>query len=361
MKILCVIDILGSGGAQRQLVNLAIGFKAKGHNVSFLVYHHHKFYLDVLTQNNIPVQEIIEANYFKRLIKIRHFIRKGNYDAVLSFLQAANFICEITGLPWRKWKLVVGERSANPKILKSLKLKTYRGFHILADHVVANSYENLKMIIKINPLLSKNKCHVIYNTINFNLWKPNKNYTPLVNGKFKLVIAASHRYLKNLNGLVAAVNLLSISEKEKIIIDWYGSDGHDQSKIDALKKIESYNLRNIFNFHEPISNIHLIVQNADAVGLFSHHEGLPNIVCEAMAAGKPVIASKVSDIPYLIRDEKFIFDPKNPFEIAQTLSALLNTKGLELIRIGKKNRVQALNIFNNEEIISRYLELLVKE
>lgn len=29
MKILCVIDSLGSGGAQRQLVNLALAFKDK--------------------------------------------------------------------------------------------------------------------------------------------------------------------------------------------------------------------------------------------------------------------------------------------------------------------------------------------
>jgi len=38
MIILCVIDTLGSGGAQRQLVNIAIGFKERGHTVSFLVY-----------------------------------------------------------------------------------------------------------------------------------------------------------------------------------------------------------------------------------------------------------------------------------------------------------------------------------
>ena len=39
MKILCLIDDLGSGGAQRQLVNLSKGFVSRGHEVSFLVYH----------------------------------------------------------------------------------------------------------------------------------------------------------------------------------------------------------------------------------------------------------------------------------------------------------------------------------
>ena len=38
MKILCVIDSLGSGGAQRQIVNLACGLKKKGHDVDVFVY-----------------------------------------------------------------------------------------------------------------------------------------------------------------------------------------------------------------------------------------------------------------------------------------------------------------------------------
>lgn len=358
MKILCVIDILGSGGAQRQLVNLAIGFKEQGHSVSFLVYHHHNFYLDVLNQNNIPVHEIIEPNYFKRLLKMRRFIRKGKYDAVLSFLQAANFICEIAGLPHRKWKLVVGERSANPAILKSFKLKAYRWFHLLADHVVANSHENIKMVRKINPLLSKQNFHVIYNTIDFEKWKPDAGYTSYKNRKFKMVIAASHRYLKNLNGLVEAVNRLSEVEKQKLSIDWYGSDGYDQSKVDALKKIELYKLTHIFHFYEPTPLIHEKVQQADAVGLFSHHEGLPNTVCEGMAMGKPVIASNVSDVPLLIKNKKFIFDPKSPNEIAHTLSELLNATEKELGKAGEENRKNAVKLFNNDRIIETYLKLL---
>ena len=209
MKILCVIDSLGSGGAQRQLVNLAIGFKGKGYEVSFLVYHSINFFKETLDENHIAVHEIIDPNYVKRLLKMRRFIRKGEYDSVLSFLEAANFICEISGLPWRKWKLVVGERSANPTILKSFKLKAYRWFHPLADYVVANSHANLSLIQKINPLLPKKKCQVIYNIVDFEKWKPDENYIPLKEGKLRIIIAASHRYLKNLNGLVEAVNLLS--------------------------------------------------------------------------------------------------------------------------------------------------------
>ena len=270
MKILCVIDCLGSGGAQRQLVNLAIAFKEKGHEVSFLVYHSVPFYYETLNEHGIPVVEVLEPNYFKRLLKMRKKIRAGSYDSVLSFLEAANFIATVSGFPFRKWRLVVGERSANPAILKSFKLRFFRFFHLFADAVVANSHENIKLVKKVNPLLSDKKLHVIYNLIDFEKWQPKpKSYVFRKDDKFNLIVVASHQYLKNLNGLVEAVNLLSDKEKQQLIINWYGGERPDNSKSEALQKIEKYGLSDNFNFHEPTMDIAIKVNEADALGLFS--------------------------------------------------------------------------------------------
>lgn len=54
-RILCFIDSLGAGGAQRQLVNLAIGLKKRGYIVHFLVYHVDNFYLPILQENCIGI------------------------------------------------------------------------------------------------------------------------------------------------------------------------------------------------------------------------------------------------------------------------------------------------------------------
>ena len=360
MKILCVIDILGSGGAQRQLVNLAIGFKERGHSVSFLVYHHHDFYVDTLIQSNIDVNEIIEPNYFRRLIKMRRFIRMGDFGAVLSFLEASNFICEFSGFPLRKWKLVVGERSANPLILKSIKLRLFRWFHLFADHVVANSNENIRMVRMINPLLKN--CHVIYNTVNFEHWKPDVNYIPFKNRKFKLIVAASHRYLKNLNGLIEGVNLLSEKEKEQLLIEWYGDkivgEYFDNSYPEAIKLIDKFNLSNLFIFHPAIHNLPDVIKTANAVGLFSFYEGLPNIICEAMSAGKPVIASNVSDIRILINNENLICDPHSPNSIKSVISYLLLCNEQEYKEISNQNILSAKTFFDKNQIVNKYLKLM---
>lgn len=356
MKVLCVIDSLGSGGAQRQLVNLAISFKEKGNDVSFLVYHSEPFYYATLEEKGIPVLEVIEPNYIKRLLKMRKVIRNGNYDSVLSFLEAANFICEVSGLPFRKWRLVVGERSANPAILKSFKLRFYRFFHIFADIVVANSHENIKLVKKVNPLLSDKKLQVIYNLIDFEKWQPvPENYTFRKNGKFNLIVVASHQYLKNLAGLVEAVNLLNDEEKKQLVINWYGGDRQDNSKIDALRSINEYGLNDVFQFHEPTLDIASKVNEADALGLFSFYEGLPNVVCEAMVNAKPVIASNVSDINLLLK-ENMIFDANSANSIAERIKQLLALDEDSLDLIGSENKKKALALFDRNYITKSYLK-----
>jgi glycosyltransferase involved in cell wall biosynthesis len=360
LKILCFIDSLGSGGAQRQLVNLAIGFKEKGHDVSFLVYHHEPFYLKDIERYHIPYHCILDDNYLKRLFKLRSFIRKGNYDSILSFLEAANFIATLSGFPFRRWKLIVGERSANPNILSSKKLRFYRWFHFFTDYVVANSQVNIEMVKKINPFLSSKKYKVIYNIVESSLWRPSRSYIPFKDGKINIVVAASHQYHKNAKGLINAINNLPLETKNKIKIDWYGDERQDTSLKENLILLRESNLESILTFHKASKNLIEKMQLADAVGLFSFYEGLPNVICEAMSVGKPVLTSKVSDLPVILKGTRnILFDPTKIDEICSALKEISSYNIEELQNIGLKNREIALSIFNNENVINNYLKLLL--
>jgi glycosyltransferase involved in cell wall biosynthesis len=363
MNILCVINNLEPGGAQRQLVELALGFKEKGHIVTFLTYHHLIFFKPVLIKAGIPVTCISEPKYLKRLLKMRNYIRRGNFDAVLSFLEAPGFICEVAGLPFRKWKLITGERNANLNILKSIKRRSYRWFHVFADYIVANSSLNIQIIRSINPFLSDTKCKVIYNALDFDLWKPDPKYIPRKDGRTKIIVAARHHPQKNLNGLVEAVSLLPENERSKLKIDWYGDQflegGYDYILNEARKKIFDYQLEGIFSFYPATEDIRTKIQNADIVGLFSLYEGFPNSVCEGMACSKPVICSAVSDIPKLLSgNHKLLCDPNDYHSICETIMYTLQLSDKELIQIGEDNRRQAERVFAKESIINAYLHLL---
>lgn len=358
MKILCVIDSLGSGGAQRQLVELAKGFHEHGHQVSFLTYHNLDFFNKELIRYNIDIHCIEETSYLKRLWKMRIFIRNGNYNAVLSFLEAPNFICELAGFPFRRWKLVVGERSANPTIKKSFKLKFYRWFHLLSDFVVSNSYKNRDIVKSVNPLIPLDKLKVIYNLVDIEGYSNIERY-PIQDDKLILLIAASHRKVKNLDGLIEAVNLLSKKERDKLRIHWYGDEADTDLSFNKAKlKIDTYNLNDNFSFHKAIRDIKNKMLNADIVGLFSFHEGFPNTICEAMSLGKPVICASVSDVPLIITNDRYLFDPEKTGEIAAVLSYILTLTLGELQIIGENNKKVADSLFDKEHIVLEYLKLM---
>ena len=84
--ILFFIDSLGSGGAQRQIVQLALGFKERNYKVSFLIYNKaaSKFYYEYLRENEIWIDDIDEQNYFRRIIKVRRYIRTFKPDVLVS-------------------------------------------------------------------------------------------------------------------------------------------------------------------------------------------------------------------------------------------------------------------------------------
>jgi glycosyltransferase involved in cell wall biosynthesis len=358
MRILLVIDSLGSGGAQRQLVNLGIGFKELGHDVSFLIYHDFNFFTNELNNFKIPVHKIIEPSYLKRLFKMIRFIRSHNPNAVLSFLDGANFICEFASLPFKRWKLIVGERSANPEIKKSPKLIFYKWFHLFSNHVVSNSNQNLELIYKVCPILKLKKNLVIHNIIDFDIWNNKNSCIHFDSHTFNLIIVASHNKLKNLNNLIEAVNLLNENDKNKLRIQWYG-DERDDSLRNGVLKINDYKIQNIFNFYPATSDISSKVKQADALGLFSFYEGLPNVVCEAMASGKTIIASNVSDLSFFLNNQiDLLVDPNNIQSIFEALRKVLNFSKNELEDIGIKNNQNANIFFNKKSILDSYLNLM---
>lgn len=359
MRILCVISSLGSGGAQRQLIGLALGFKEKGHEVSFLTYLHNPFFNHLLENAGIAITCMEESNYLKRLLKMRFYIRNGKYDAVLSFLEASGFICEVAGFPFRKWKLVVGERSTNPDIIKSFVRKAYRWFHLLSDYVVANSHANMKLVETINPLLSKSRCKVIYNIVDLDLWQPSPDYFPRKIGKLRIIIAANSQPYKNLQGLLESLLLLNSSERAKVKFEWYGIDKAHLN--DEKSKIKEYQLENVISVYPATTDMISITQHADVVGLFSFFEGFPNTVCEGMACCKTIICSAVSDIPnFLSKNKQLLFDPNSQLSIINAIRNVINLSNEELNQIGKENRQCAEMNFNKENIISQYLALFAR-
>lgn len=361
-RILFLSPNLGSGGAERQIVTVASLFKDKGYDVEFLCYSEGNFYEHILKDKGITVHWIIQSNYLKRMFTVRRFIRKGGYDAIVSFLQTPNFLNNFVAVGGKKWKVITGERSAREDFFKSKRGKVFAWFQRYSDSIVCNSENARKMWLKYY-LQYENKLKVIYNTVTL---KPvSTEYIPKCDGRLHIVVAASYQYLKNPIGVVNALALMSDEEREKIRIDWYGRKevvrGDMRAYDEVIELIKQHGLGDVIALHGDTKEIHNRMHEADMVGLFSSREGLPNAICEGMSLGKPVIMSKVSDYDVLIDESNgFLCDWDNSESIKNVLIDASNLTVDELRQMGKCSEQKAKMLFSNGTIIDKWIELIKK-
>ncbi len=91
---------------------------------------------------------------------------------------------------------------------------------------------------------------------------------------------------------------------------------------------------------------------ADVVAIPSEAEGMSNVLLEAMAAGVPVVATRVSGAIDLITDghNGYLVTPRDPAALAQALSQALCFPG----SVGRRGRVTVLDRCGLERVVSLY-------
>lgn len=97
-----------------------------------------------------------------------------------------------------------------------------------------------------------------------------------------------------------------------------------------------------------------LVRRAWALALPSHWEAMPMAVLEAMAAGVPVVASRVGGIPGVVVDGRtgLLVEPRNVTALGEALARILADGG-ERRRMGLAARERALECFSAEVVVPR--------
>lgn len=362
MRILFLSPNLGreGGGAERQIVTVGCLLKDAGFDVEYMYYADGDFYAPILEEKQIPIKCKLLPNYLKRMFYVRTFIRKGNYDVVISFLETPNFLNNFAAVGGKSWKVITGERSAQKRTFLSRKGKIFCWFQRYADYIVCNSDNAKKLWITYYPQY-ENKLVTIYN--NVTLRSVSSSYIPKRDGRVHIVVAASYQNVKNAIGLVNALVLLNEQERGKIHVDWYGkkviATTGTKEYDDACSAIEKNGLQDVIMLHEGTTEIHDRMNEADAVGLFSKYEGLPNAICEGMMLGKPIVMTRVSDYATLVDDSNgFLCDWDSPETIKNALLRLMNLPKDELLGKGKNSKIRAERLFSEDRIIKQWIKLI---
>lgn len=278
-------------------------------------------------------------------------------DAVIAFQEAPSFYAEVASLVGRRWQLIVSERSAIPLDQSGLAFRAIRRMHVTADVVTTNSHANRRLIEDVVPAL-RDRVVTVYNAVDLERFAPGTQSTVERNG---FVVLASHKASRNFEGLALGVRLLLDDPSvPPFSIAWYGDEAPGWLARDA-RNAADLGVEHVLKLLPATRTPETILASADALILPSLWEGLPNSVCEALAAGCPVLIGDIADARSLVveGDTGFVFDSTSPSAIAEAIRCFLRLSTEQRNRMRIAARQFAEVNFNPDRYVAAYERLLI--
>lgn len=357
-KILLFTDSLGAGGAQRQLVGLAIFLKEKGYDVKVSTYHNIDFYKSILDEKHVANELIPEADNGKRRIwAVRNYFKKECPDCVIAYQETPSLVACVAKLLGSKFRLIVSERNTTQRVGINERIRFF--LYHWSDAIVPNSYAQSEFLISHYPWM-KSKLTTITNFVDlkrFDFSAKEKCQVPLI------MVVASIWPPKNTLGLIQAVKLLK-DKGNKFYVEWYGiSEAYSEYLAKCKGLIVQLGVEDYIKLLPKSKQIQEKYKACDFFCLPSFYEGTPNVICEAMSCGRPVICSSVCDNPvYVAEDENgFLFDPRKTETIADAIERALKMTNCEYANFCENSRKKAESLLSENTFVDKYIKIIERE
>jgi glycosyltransferase involved in cell wall biosynthesis len=365
MKVLLVIDHFGSGGAQRQIVELACGLKARGHHVELFVYFpQHDFFRERLLEERLVIHEFNKGPGFSPGVvrQLGKLMRSGGFDVVVSYLNSANIYAELAKFCWRGPKLIVSERTSYLDDRSKFGALTRRLLHVAADHVVANSHAQATWLRRKPWLRRKVSC--IYNGLNLRAYSHRARAWPRDGRQLRLLAVGRVGPEKNVLNVIRALDIFHARYGYVPQISWVGQQDTTPRGAAYCAEVQRLlgslqHVREAWQWLGLRDDVSTLMHEHHALMHASLYEGLPNVICEALACGMPVLASDVCDHPLLVADGErgFLFDPQIPEQLADAVDRLVQLDSAEWLRISDASRRFAQQTLDIGQMVGKYEEL----
>lgn len=357
MRILILIDDLVSGGAQRQNVGLAKLLRDRGYEVKLIYYHPIEFYKKFLDENGVDNECVRGAsNPWKRMAKIAKAVRDYEPPFVISYLDTPNIIvCVLKMLGVIRCPVLVSERNTTQQLSIRERVKYF--LMRWANYIVPNSYSQEKFIRDHYPKLFP-KVSTITNFVDTSVFVPGRSRDYSQN---RILCVARVAEQKNVLRFIQALSLLK--QRGKIFtIDWFGYVDKEYYKK-CKEAISQCGLGDEFHFREPSHELVGEYQQCAFFCLPSVYEGFPNVVCEAMSCGSPIVCSNICDNPLIVNDGKngYVFNPYDVENMADVMEKYMNLDEEVKDQMGHESRILAEQNFSSTKFVGKYIKLIEKQ
>jgi len=353
VNILFINSIQMFGGGEVWLLSTMRGLSKRGHKVA-LICRPGTPLEGKAREEGLPVFPIKMRGDFDPIViyktarvikKLRAEVVCTNMDKELRFGGLAARLCGV--------KAVVPRRGIDYPLKNKWRYRF--SYNCLASRIIANSYATKKTLLREAPWLDPDRVEVIYNGIDTTLFdsKPGKDIrdelkidrkAPLIGFVGQLDERKGIIYLleafKSVSKQIPKAKLLLVGEGnlKGFIQNWVGENGLTEKVI-------------LTGFREDIPDV---MRSIDLLALPSLWEGFGIVLIEAMASGKPVVATRTSNIPEVVRDGKtgLLVKPRDSEELAGAIIKLLEEEDLAE-EMGRRGREWVKERFTLERMLDQ--------
>jgi len=365
MRLLFVTDHLSPHGAQRQLVTLAVELASRGHELGMFLYHSADFFDDRLQAAGVDVLRQVKPYRFSpapvRALK-KHF-RSGRWDVVLAFLPTPSLYCILArGLHHQEPRLGVSERSSylNPRYGRTWRFisRLYRR----ADHLVTNSYSMQEYFATRFPDSQKH-ISTIWNGVDLDLFSASPS--PSRSNGLRLLGVGRIAEHKNCLVLAEALGRLRRQGNDHVQVTWVGDLPGSASRTERSYQrcvndvLRSQGVEAQWTWRSEGLDMAELLRDHHALVHPSYVEGLPNVVCESLACGRPALVSDTLDHPRLVQPDKtgWLFDWRDPDSLAEAITQLDTAEPQQIEAMGQRTRTFAEEHLSSARCADQYEEI----
>lgn len=364
-RILLVSTALRHGGAERQIVELAIRLRQRGHEVHLVSLLPPEALVNRLSEGNVGYESLGMKRGIPNPLccwRLRQIVRRWRPDIVHSHMFHANQVCRavraITPVPvlvstiHNTYELPTGVTGVRRAVFREW---AYRLGDVLCDATTQISSAGLERYVAIKAV-PRRKIHLIPNGVDLAQFRSDPDARAAIRNRlgvgeqFVWLSVGRLEVAKDFLNLLRAFSILAAAGTRL----WIVGQGPLRDALETA--VYDLQLQGAVSFLGLRHDVPTLMNAADAFVMSSFNEGLPLVLLEASAVGLPIVATDVGGNRDIVPDglSGMLVPPRDPPALAGAMKTIMSLPPGERCRMAQHGRLHMERHFSIHKVVDQW-------